>query len=150
MLLFPFPFPALQLSPSIAALPSIPLWSRAGGARGAQTRQLQLLLFRFKCLHLFITKTPLRFPGSSTGWARELSEETHGRRLSAKTSPKKHPKTCTRPCPGFGGNRAGAWVGVWVIWDPPAGARQDLSIFLGAFRAGPGWWPRDSLAALTV
>lgn len=113
MLLCPFPFPprCSSVPPAELLLPSIPEPAGAvpGVPWGAQTRQLQLLLFRFKCLHLFITKTPLRFPGSSTSWARELSEETHGSQSSAKTPPKT--STRLRPQPGGAGNRAGCLGG---------------------------------------
>lgn len=131
---------------------SLPAAEHRSSPPGAVPGQLQLLLFRFKCLHLFITKTPLRFPGSSTGWARELSEKTHGRRLSAKTSPQKHPKTSTRLCPGFGGagNRAGCLGGALGDLGPSQlGPGRTFPCFLGAFRAGPGCRPHGSLAALT-
>lgn len=144
----PLPIPSpLRFCPTRRApllLPSIP--GRAGVGPGvpwgAQTRQLQLLLFSFKCLHLFITKTPLRFPGSSTSWAGELSEETHGRHSSAKTPPK--------PAPGchlgleVQGAELGAWVGA-VGW----GQAGPFHVF-GCFQSRSRHCrPPGSLAALT-
>lgn len=110
----PLPIPT-PLQPSARhraslLLPSIPSGAVPGVPWGAQARQLQLLLFRFKCLHLFITKTPLRFPGSSTGWATELSEET-----TEAVCQQKQPQNIPETALGSEGtgNRAGCLDGGW-------------------------------------
>lgn len=73
----PLPVPKIPVSLSQPqSIPPPPLRPRAGVVRGLPGSQLQLLLVSYKHLHLFIAKTPLRFPGSSANGAGELSKET--------------------------------------------------------------------------
>lgn len=111
-LLRPFASPKPCPSFPISSIPPPRVPTAGSVPRGAQAQQLQLLLFRLKCLHLFIPKTPLRLPRSSASGARARGEETRERRLSAKRA---------RLCP----------LQALRVLGPPAGSGPCLCIFGG-------------------